>query len=235
MSAPQATARPRPARWGIRFAGLALALGCAFGLAACAPEPGEEPAPSASATSTPSSPVEETESPEPTPEPTKAPLAAPVTIPACGALITAQQATELGEPRYVELDADTTAQLARVVREGALGPAANAALDAATELRACSWGVPGSDSLTHLFVAVLEPGVQQELRAALDASDFTKGTEGEATSYGLSVDSPIQRTTQWYLFAGDVWVAEVGRPEHRFAGAALTALEAANTAAPAGG
>lgn len=208
----------------------ALLLGIAalgvLGLAACAPEPGEAPASPAPTTSAPA--PETLSAPEPPAEPKTGALEAPLVLPACNALVTPEQAVELGEPRYEELDAETSDRLAGVARDGAMGPAANAALDAATEIRQCSWGVPNSGSLTTLFVAVLSPEVRDDFRAALDASDFEKRTEGEATGYALTTENGIAVTTQWYLFSGDVWVAEVGRPEHRFAGAALAAVQAAN-------
>lgn len=203
------------------------ALG-ALSLAACAPEPGEAPASPAPTTSAPAPAPETPSAPEPSAAPGAGALEAPLVLPACNALVTPEQAVELGEPRYEALDAETSDRLAGVAREGALGPAANAALDAASEVRQCSWGVPNSGSLTTLFVAVLSPEVRDDFRAALDASDFEKRTEGEATGYALTTENGIAVTTQWYLFEGDVWVAEVGRPEHRFAGAALAAVRAAN-------
>ncbi len=227
---------PRPTwrRTGLRAATAALAALGVLGLAACAPEPGEQPAPSTEAPAPTTAPQP---SPEPSPEETAPPrpaLTAPVTVPACGELVSGEHVTELGGPGYEVLDAETATRLRGVMRDGVMGPAAVAALDGATTSSACAWGVPNSGSLTVLILAVLDPAARDEFRAALDASDFAKETGDEVTAYTLTASGGISSVTQGYLFSGDVWVAEFGQPQHPFADAALSALRLANTPVAAG-
>lgn len=51
------------------------------------------------------------------------------------------------------------------------GPLARAAYEGARETTSCGWGIPMSDGVVNVEVALLEPQVEQELRTALTASN----------------------------------------------------------------
>ncbi|MCZ4067861.1 hypothetical protein O1W71_09280 [Microbacterium sp. H37-C3] len=55
--------------------------------------------------------------------------------------------------------------------EALAGPLARAAYEGARETTSCGWGIPMSDGVVNVEVALLEPPVAQELRTALTASN----------------------------------------------------------------
>ena len=196
---------------------LALPLILVGALAACVPV-APEPTPTPSVTPSPSASVA---SPTPTAEP------APLSIPACETLLPLAMARDnfsantelLGEPAPSDFRG----------REDV--PSILAVLAAASSARVCYWGVPQSDGLFFVTVAVVTPAQRATLESDLAAAGYAETTTGTVTAYELDGMNEVSSLGFTHLFTGDAWIHVDGASvafSGVIAGQVLDVMRAAN-------
>lgn len=190
-------------------------------MAGCSPAPHESKL-------TPSTPS--TSAPPPRESPgTKDPVAdpVPVVIPECSGVMTDEQVAERLSPEFASWEGPerSGAQLPTAIY---LGPVAQRALAAATQVRPCYWGVPLSDVVVSMFVAELPTAERVRLVSDLRDSAYAESNADGVTLFTHSTDDGIWKQTNWYGFLGDVWVASFHQGEQVPIEIAFENIRAAN-------
>lgn len=220
-----------------RIGFVAALAGAALLLSACVPEPAPSGSPSAeptisspSASATPTAPSTPDPGAEPSPGASPSPSATAqpraLVIPACNNLI-ALSVVRAHLQNAVPIE--TGANAADVMA----GPAAAAAVRAASQAELCTWGIPASDGGFNVIVAELTASARDGLISALRGSGtFTEGSVGGGVSFSREVDTELNRTTVTYVFDDRTWVTVNGTlvmdSSRQLAAAALESARAAN-------
>lgn len=178
-----------------------LSLAVLLGATGCTVQAaGEEEA----LTSTPSStqPPRQTAAPAPsTPTPTPTPL--PIdSVPPCDEMLTTEQVRAAADD-----DARVNALASTAWSAEALpGPLARDAHEGARTTTSCGWGIPQSDGIVHLEVALLEAQVQRDLQTALEASsEYSHDTSAGIELFSREVTDGLGSVLAYALSDG-VWV-----------------------------
>ena len=184
-------------------------------LAGCAPS-GPEPSPSP------------TETASGSPSPSATPTAEPVTIVDCEVLLPIEQARMLF--------GDATEFLGERAPTESSGwfPVAeiDSTLAAASQAKACAWGVPNSDGVFTIHAVEVTEEQRTTLEAALTAAGFTSVTSGTVTAYEMTGENEVGTTAATHLFSGTVWVMANAAALSTTGPAAASALDALRTANP---
>ncbi|WP_200330238.1 hypothetical protein [Leucobacter sp. L43] len=181
----------------------ATALILVGALAACAPEPSEEPTeePAPLASTEPTS--------DPAPAPTDVTDPVDIVVPSCDVLLPLEKVHQiLGDdrPEYVEVGPERLSELSLE----SFGPAAVSAYESAEQLSHCRWAYPQSDGIIDVVVAELSTEVREKFTSALDDSVFVEGETADGVTY---IDEDPQRRKSMpvrFAFIDNVWVATVG-------------------------
>lgn len=192
----------------------------AMTLAGCSPK-APDPEPTRSVTPPPTAPPEPTTTPEPPITATPTPTPPPAPLPDCESMLSAAQLNDMFDPEGRIQAMHELPGIRAYVLEHEIGPVALATLDAARDRRDCSWGMPNSDAVIHIFVSRLDAAAKSTLMTALDDSIFGHSTEGDVTVYTNSSSIGVASINKTYLFSGDLWVAELSSLTEGLAGRTL--------------
>lgn len=186
-------------------------------LAGCAP-PGAEPSPSPTA-----------ESPAPTPSATASatPTSEALTLIDCEAMLSIDQARAVF--------GDDTAFIGERPPTESSGwfplPEIDSTLAAASQARACTWGVPNSDGVFTIHAVEVTGEQRSSLETALANDGFTEATTGTVTGFEKSGENEAAMIAATHLFSGPLWIMSNSNDlstTGAVADAALEALRAAN-------
>ncbi|MCT9820812.1 hypothetical protein N3K63_11005 [Microbacterium sp. W1N] len=149
--------------------------------------------------------------PDSTPTGTQSPIPPMVdrgvaAIPACDEMLTVEQVRAQTSPQ-VEPMFDLTADRNR---DWLPGPLANETYRGATDTINCGWGIPGSDGLMFVDVAVVPAESLEELTSALNQSaEYTATPQGDVSVFARYVEDGIG-TAIAYAIKDDLWVIADG-------------------------
>lgn len=114
------------------------------------------------------------------------------------------------------------------------GPIAQRTYEGATSARGCGWGIPYSDGIVHVTVALVAPANSVPLIAALaDSTEYTRTALGDIETFAKPITTGIG-TNLDYAFVGPVWVIVEGTIVSERTAFALAA-QAANSVLTANG
>lgn len=207
---------PRLARLSALAACVALAAGVLTGCAS--PDTSSEPTP-APATPT------ETKTPTPQPEPDPTPSGATRLPATCAELLPAEVLRQ-ADPRNGMLDFSREKTLERMRQE--VGPLTMATLFDGEQQLYCSFGVPNSDAMGNIGVAVISEQAKTELISALRSSVYEEVEARDAEAAFSQGRSPDHLHTEDILIDGDVLIAFPHTIGEGFAESALAAIRAGN-------
>lgn len=175
----------------------------------------------------PSGTVEPSGSPVPSETASPTPTAEPLALVECEVMLPIEQARALF--------ADATEFLGEPAPEfRGLFPLAeiDATLEAPTQVRGCSWGVPNSDGVFTIHAVEVTPEQRTSLEAALAAAGFSMETTGTVTTYEMTGENEVSTIAATHLFTGDLWIMCNSTDLSTTGPAAESALEALRTANP---
>ena len=104
-------------------------------------------------------------------------------------------------------------------------------LAAASDSRVCYWGVPQSDGLFFVTVAVVTPAQRATLESDLASAGYAQTTMGTVTAYELDGMNEVSSLGFTHLFTGDAWIHVDGASvsfSGVIAGQVLDVMRAAN-------
>ncbi len=147
------------------------------------------------------------QAPRQTPEtnpspPTPTPTRNVVSIPPCDDMLTTEQV------RAVARDDARIGPLSTIAwsAEALPGPLARAAYEAARTTTSCGWGIPQSDGVVNLEVALLEAQAERELQTALStSSEYSQDASSGVDVFYRAVEDGIGSVLAYALSDG-VWV-----------------------------
>ena len=212
--------RPRRASTLLTLSAIALLSGCTGG-----PTPGpSSPSPEVTRSSEPTASPTAATTPSPSPSSTTVTV---TSIPSCEQILTVQQVVAtVGEDRMTfsgEFDAIPSSYLP--------GPVAQSTYEKAITAHTCGWGIPESDGLVYVTVALVESAAAEPLIGALtNSTEYTRATLNEMTAFSKAITTGIG-TNLGYAFTGNVWVIVEGTIVSEGTALALAAQAASSVVA----
>lgn len=165
-----------------------------------------EPSPTASTDASPTRPAPSTSPATPAPSATT-PAATVTSIPPCADLLTLEQVRgSIPDGQRVGVIDDSMYALG----EGLPGPLARSTYEAAARTSVCAWGIPQSDGIVHLGVALLDAASRGTLIDGLQSStEYSSTSISGLTVFSREVTEGIG-TSLAYVFDGEVWTIVQG-------------------------
>ncbi|MFF2632698.1 hypothetical protein ACFVR6_07455 [Microbacterium sp. NPDC058021] len=193
---------------------IAVLAGCSSEPRTLGAIPASPDAPTASASPTTS---------PPTPTPTPTPGEATVTIlPDCASLLTPDEirsATRAQNAEYLWAEDDFDGSFLP-------GPVAQQAFASASAAVTCTYGIPMTDAIASVSVALISPATSENLIDALSSSArYTATTHGDIPVFSMTIEEGLGSTIA-YAFDANVWAIADGTflSEETAASLAVTAI-----------
>ncbi|MBG6237166.1 hypothetical protein IWX78_000109 [Mycetocola sp. CAN_C7] len=105
-------------------------------------------------------------------------------------------------------------------------------LAAASQARACAWGVPNSDGVFTIHAVEVTATQRADLESALVGAGFSSVTTGTVTGYEMTGENEVSTTAATHLFTGAVWIMSNATALTTTGPAAASALDALRAANP---